>query len=93
MGDCVGVRERRFSRVVEVDGPALYGTAAVSLCLGRIEVQLIALSAAAFVATEGVLGLFSAVPAQGVLGSGEALGRGAFVGGAASVPTVCVPGT
>jgi hypothetical protein len=63
MGDRVGVRKRRFSRVVKVDGPTLYGTAAVSLCLGWIEVQLIALSAVAFVAAEGVLGLFSAVPA------------------------------
>lgn len=72
-GDGVGVREGRLARVVEVDGAALHGAAAVAACGRGVEVQLVALSAAPLVVAERVGRLLPAVAAEGVLGSGERL--------------------
>ncbi len=74
--DGVCVRERGFPRVVEIYCSALdgAGTSAESGGLRGVEVHLISLTRAAFISAESVGGDFSAVAAEGILGSGEGLG-------------------
>jgi hypothetical protein len=79
--------------MVEVDGSALDGTAAVSLGLGRVEVQLVALPAVALGAFERFGGGLSVMAPEGVAGSGKPLGGGgAFVGGVAAGSSCCISG-
>lgn len=74
--DGVCVREWGFARMVEVYCFALdrAGTGAESGGLCGVEVELISLTRAAFISAESVGGDFSAVAADGILGSGEGLG-------------------
>jgi hypothetical protein len=73
--DGVCVRERGFPWVVEVYCSALdgAGTSAESGSLRGVKMELISLTRAAFIGSESVGGDFSAVAAEGVLGSGEGL--------------------